>query len=330
MRVTMADIDPGLRVSARVMRFVSPPNRSEAALRKRSWFLDLARRMPAPRGLHAEERWVPRPDGTRLRVRLYRGAAVGGASPGPGVLWLHGGGYVLGSPEQDGSAYRRIIEATGGMVVAPAYRLGPEAPYPAALEDAYTALLWLRDNARDLGAREDQLAVAGNSAGGGLAAALTLLARDRGEVAVAFAMPLYPMIDDRCGTESARENDAPVWDAVTNRNAWRVYLGPLAGSHDVPAYAAPARLDNAAGLPPAFTYVGDLEPFRDEVIAYVDRLRADGVEVAFEVFPRCYHGFDVVAPRAAVSRRALDAQSRWLRTAAAAYRAPQPARRSGG
>jgi acetyl esterase/lipase len=322
MRVTMKDVDPGLRTPARIMRFISRPNRSEASLRRASsWFLGLARRMPAPRTLRSEERWIPRPDGSRIRVRVYRGASQ--STPGPGILWLHGGGYVLGSPEQDGSSYRRIVEATGGTVVAPAYRLGPEAPFPAALDDAYTALLWLRDHAADLGVRDDNLAVAGNSAGGGLTAAVTLLARDRGEVAVAFQMPLYPMLDDRCATESARENDAPVWDAVTNRNAWRVYLGDLAGSDDVPAYAAPARATDVTGLPPAFTYVGDLEPFRDEVVAYVDRLRAAGVEVTFEVYPGCYHGFDVVAPRAGVSRRALAAQTEWLRMAASTYTAPQ-------
>jgi acetyl esterase/lipase len=137
------------------------------------------------------------------------------------------------------------------------------------------------------------------------------------------------MIDDRCATGSARENDAPVWDAVTNRNAWRVYLGDLAGSDAVPAYAAPARATDVAGLPPTFTYVGDLEPFRDEVVAYVDRLRTAGVEVSFEVYKGCYHGFDVVAPRSAASRRALAAQAAWLRMAAATYTAPQGRSRDG-
>jgi acetyl esterase/lipase len=324
MRITAEDIDPGLRSSVRVMRFISPPNQSEASLRRPSWFLGLMRRLPGPRGLHAEERWIARPDGSRLRVRVYRGP--GQREGVPGILWLHGGGYVLGSPEQDGAAYRRTVGATGGVVVAPAYRLGPEAPYPAALDDAYTALLWLRDHAAELGVREDQLAVAGNSAGGGLTAAVTLLARDRGEVSVAFQMPLYPMIDDRCTTESARENDSPVWDAVSNRSAWLVYLGDLAGSDDVPPYAAPARATDLSRLPPAFTYVGGIEPFRDEVVGYVDRLRAAGVEVEFEVYRGCYHGFDVVAPRAEVSRRALAAQAAWLRKATSTYTAPQPAR----
>ncbi|MFN8632083.1 MAG: alpha/beta hydrolase [Chloroflexota bacterium] len=324
MRVRPQDIDPELRARARFLRFVSAPNRSEADLRRPQRLRILTRLMRPPRGVYADERWVARPDGSMLRLRVYSPAVP--RPEAPGMVWLHGGGYVLGSPEQDGASYERIIEAIGAVIVAPDYRLAPVAPYPAALDDAYLALCWLRDNAAALGVRDDQLAVAGNSAGGGLAAALTLLARDRGDVAIAFQMPLYPMLDDRCATESACENDAPVWDAVTNRNAWRVYLGELAGTDRVPAFAAPARAVDLRGLPPAFTYVGGVEPFRDEVVDYVARLRAAGVETAFEVYAGCYHGFDVVAPGAAVSRRALASQAAWLRMAAERYVAPQPVR----
>ena len=342
MRVRSEDIDPALRARARVFRFMSPPNRSEAQLRKGGGLIGLMRHLPGPRGLRVEERWASRPDGSRLRLKVYRarrseagaassaGVPAGGIPdrPGvPGILWLHGGGYVLGSPEQDSASYMRVIEATGGVIVAPDYRLAPEAPYPAALDDCALALRWLRDNASDLGVRDDQLAVAGNSAGGGLAAALTLRERDLGEVAIAFQMPLYPMLDDRCATASALDNDGPVWDSVTNRNAWKVYLGDLSGTDDVPAYAAPARATDLSGLPPAFTYVGGIEPFRDEVVAYVERLQAAGVPVEFEVVPGAYHGFDVVAPGAPVSRRMLEAQSAWLRMAVRTWFAPQAGRR---
>jgi acetyl esterase/lipase len=325
VRVTRDDIDPALRARARVFRFVTPPSRSEASLRRGGGpLLGLMRHLPGPRGLRAEERWADRPDGSKLRLKVYKAAAGTPRTAGlPGILWLHGGGYVLGSPEQDGASYKRMIEATGGVIVAPAYRLGPEAPYPAALDDCALALRWLRDNAPALGVRDDQLAVAGNSAGGGLAAALTLRERDRGGVAIAFQMPLYPMVDDRCVTPSAVDNDAPIWDTVTNQNAWRIYLGDLHGTDDVPAYAAPARATDLSGLPPAFTYVGDIEPFRDEVVDYVRRLRAAAVPVDFEILPGCYHGFDVVAPGAPVSRRALEAQSAWLRKAVATWSAPQ-------
>jgi acetyl esterase/lipase len=333
VKVRSEDIDPALRGRARVFRFLSPPARSVAQLRKGGWLIGLMRHLPGPRGLLAAERWAERADGSRLRLKVYRSSraqaaasaeAAGSAGAGaPGILWLHGGGYVLGSPEQDGSSYRRIIEATGGVIVAPDYRLAPVAPYPAALDDCALALRWLRDHATELGVRDDQLAVAGNSAGGGLTAALTLRERDSGEVAIAFQVPLYPMLDDRCATPSAQDNDGPVWDSITNRNAWKVYLGDLAGSDAVPPYAAPARATDLAGLPPAFTYVGDLEPFRDEVVAYVARLRAAGVPVEFEVVPGAYHGFDVVAPGAPVSRRMLDAQSAWLRMAVETWFAPQ-------
>ncbi len=346
MKIRSEDIDPALRSRVRLARFLSRPNRSEANLRKRgrlAGLAGLARHLPGPRGLRVEERWVERPDGSRLRLKVYRAAGPAGGLPSaagaagagsstsagaPGILWLHGGGYVLGSPEQDGSSYGRLVEATGGVIVAPAYRLAPEAPYPAALDDCALALRWLCDNAPALGVRDDQLAVAGNSAGGGLAAALTLRERDLGEVAIAFQMPLYPMLDDRCATESARDNDGPVWDTVTNRSAWKVYLGDLYGTGDVPPYAAPARATDLGGLPPAFTYVGSVEAFRDEVVAYVEGLRAAGVPVTFEVVPGCYHGFDVVAPGAPVSRRMLDAQSAWLRMAVETWFAPQPGRAS--
>src|SRR3546814_233257 len=165
------------------------------------------------------------------------------------------------------------------------------------------SLLWLKTHAGELGVRDDQLAVAGMSAGGGLTAALTLLARDRGDVNIAFQIPLYPMIDDRMDSESASDSDAPVWNSASNGIAWKTYLGALFGA-DVPAYAAAARATDYRGLPPTCTFVGDLEPFRDETLRYVENLKAAGVPVAFELFRGAFHGFDVVAPKAAISQRA--------------------------
>ena len=161
----------------------------------------------------------------------------------------------------------------------------------------------MKDHARELGVRADRLMVGGGSAGGGLTAAVSLRARDTGEADIALQIPLYPMIDDRMETESARENNAPVWNSDTNRWAWRLYLGKRSGG-DVPTWAAPAREEDFRGLPPTVTFVGDLEPFRDETIAYVGRLRDAGVPVRFQVFERCFHAFDIVHPQAAVSERA--------------------------
>jgi acetyl esterase/lipase len=234
------------------------------------------------------------------------GAAANGNKLLPGILWLHGGGYAIGTPEQSLPMIGKLINRRSAVVVVPDYRLSVDAPYPAALEDAYETLLWMKDHARTLGIRDDQLMVGGDSAGGGLAAAVSLYARDLGEVAVAFQMPLYPMLDDRMDTESAVGNDAPVWNSLSNENAWSLYLGERFGTMDVPAYAAPARADDLSGLPPAVTFVGALEPFRDETVQYVARLKKAGVPVDFQIFPGCYHAFETVSPGATVSRQAIE------------------------
>ncbi len=161
----------------------------------------------------------------------------------------------------------------------------------------------MKNHAEELGIRPDQLMVGGESAGGGLTAALCLYARDKDEVKISFQMPLYPMIDDRMITESAKENNAPVLNSRMNELAWKLYLGELFGK-DVPYYAAPARATDYRNLPPAVTFVGDLEPFRDETIQYVENLRKAGVPVDFKVYSGCYHGFDIINPKADVSRDA--------------------------
>jgi acetyl esterase/lipase len=206
-------------------------------------------------------------------------------------------------PELFAETYKRLIQASNCVFVAPDYRLSIDEPYPAALEDSYEALLWMKDHAEELGIRDDQLMVGGESAGGGLTAALSLYTRDRGEVKIAFQMPLYPMIDDRMITESAGENNAPLWSSDSNRWAWKLYLGGLFGKN-VPAYAAAARATDYQNLPPTLTFVGDLEPFRDETLQYVRKLREAGVPVDFEIYKGCYHGFDIINPKAEVSKRA--------------------------
>lgn len=252
-------------------------------------------------GLQSEEAWIPRPDGSKLRVRIYKPLIP--KTNVPGVLWIHGGGYAQGAPEMSDQTYKRLIEASNCVIVTPDYRLSIEAPYPAAFEDCYAALLWMKQQAKELGIRDDQLMVGGESAGGGLTAALTLYARDQGEVKLAFQMPLYPMIDDRMKTESAKENNAPIWNSNSNKWAWKLYLGELYGK-EVPAYAAPARATDYHLLPPTVTFVGDIEPFRDETLQYVQHLREAGVPVDFEMYKGAYHGFDIIAPKADISQKA--------------------------
>jgi acetyl esterase/lipase len=249
------------------------------------------------------EDWIPRKDGSKLRICIFK--PLKPKENVPGVLWLHGGGYALGSPEQAKMMAKRFIEVSNCVVVAPDYRLSVEAPYPAALEDSYETLLWMKSHAKELGIRDNQLMVGGDSAGGGLTAALTLYARDKGEVSIAFQMPLYPMLDDRMTSESSKVNNAPVWNSKSNFNGWKLYLGELFGTSKVPYYAAPARAEDYKSLPPTATFVGELEPFRDETIQYVENLRKAGVTVEFEIYKGCYHAFEQMCPKAEVSKKAI-------------------------
>lgn len=209
-----------------------------------------------------------------------------------GLLWVHGGGYALGAPEQDGGFVQKFIEATNCVVVLPDYRLSTEAAFPAALEDCYDTLLWMKDHASELGIRFDQIFVGGDSAGGGLAAAVSLLARDRGEVNIAFQMPLYPMLDDRMMTSSMQNNDAPIWDSHATQVAWQMYLKDHFQTEDVSSYAAPARATNYHNLPPTYTFVGDIEPFYDETRIYIKNLQQAGIPATMDIYPGCFHAFD--------------------------------------
>lgn len=223
------------------------------------------------------------------------------------VFWIHGGGYVLGHPDADDCLCEHLVKQINGVVVSVDYHLAPEYPYPAAIEDCYAGLRWMTQNAGELRIDPSRIAVAGASAGGGLTAALALLARDRGGPEIAFQMPLYPMIDNRSNTPSSyeiNEKDFPsVWNREANQTAWRYYLGGDASAEESP-YAAPALADNLTGLPPAYTCVGQLDPFRDETLQYVARLAQAGVPVEFHLYPGCFHGFDSFSFDSATGRQA--------------------------
>ena len=247
-----------------------------------------------------------RPD-RLVAVRSLRIPAAGGSIPAlllsprsgaagaTGVLWLHGGGYCLGMKEMvHASRAVDLVRRFGAVVLAPGYRLALRAPYPAALDDCYAALLYLKENAAALGVRSDQLMVGGESAGGGLAAALCIRARDERSVNIAFQMPLYPMLDDR-DTPSSRDNHGRVWNTRRNHLAWRLYLRGTDRA-DLSPYAAPARLRDFSDLPPACSFVGDGEPFYDETVRYFERLRAAGVPAELDVYHTDMHAFDMMAP----------------------------------
>ncbi|MBE5780899.1 MAG: alpha/beta hydrolase [Clostridiales bacterium] len=239
----------------------------------------------------------------------------------PGILWIHGGGYVTGMAEMIYfSRAKNLVRRYGAVVITPEYRLAGKAPYPAALMDCYAALLYLKNHSEELGFDDSRIMVGGESAGGGLAAALCLYARDRGEVNIAFQMPLYPMIDDR-ETESSRDNHAPVWNSKRNKKAWAKYLRDV--GEDVPPYAAPARAEDLCGLPPAYTFVGDIEPFYCETLTYVNRLNEAGAAAKADVYQGCFHAFDMLLPMKKVSKRAIARFEEEYLYAARHYRAPQ-------
>lgn len=303
MKIKSSMIDKDLRTTGIMMKIIPNLFFTESGLRLLNKLSNKRRVKVKGDTMQVTEEWIARRDGSKLRVCIFRPLKpVEGV---PGLLWLHGGGYALGAPEQAEMMAKRLIEASNCVVVAPDYRLSVEAPYPAALEDSYEALLWMKSHAKELGIRENQLMVGGDSAGGGLTAALSLYARDKGEVAIAFQMPLYPMLDDRMTSESARDNDAPVWNSESNSVCWKLYLGELFGTTNVPYYAAPARAKDYSNLPPTATFVGELEPFRDEVIQYVEDLRRAGVPVGFEIYKGCYHAFEQMCPKAEISKRAV-------------------------
>ena len=256
------------------------------------------------KGIQYEEKWIQTTNEDKsLRICLYRPLKI--KPKATGLLWLHGGGYATGVPEVSNDLIKKFVMRTNCVVVAPDYTLSINKPYPAALNDAHLALVWLKDHAEEIGVNPNQIMVGGESAGGGLAAALTLYERDNKGVKIAFQMPLYPMLDDANNTVSAIDNNAPVWDYQANKYAWRLYLKGL-NPKKIPIYAAPARAKDLSGLPPLLTYVGDLEPFRDETINYVKNLQLADVSVKFKIFEGCFHTFDKMYPYANKSKEAIE------------------------
>lgn len=299
---------PPLKVSAFVLSL-------DWGTRLVNFFGDMFHGISTP-ALDCQERYIPGPKGgPDIRVRIFK--PLNCTVPLPGMLYIHGGGITVGSPDLNLKMTRRFIEAEPCVIVSPHYRRSLEAPYPAALDDCYESLLWMKENAEELGMIPDRFIVAGHSAGGGLTAAVSLKVRDTKAVRIAFQMPIYPMLDDRMLTGSASDNNAPVWNSRANRYAWDRYLRDLQERRlPIPAYAAPARATDYTGLPPTISFVGGLEPFRDETVEYISRLKEAGVPVEFRVFEGCYHAFEVLAPKAAVSREAwhflYDAFNRYL------------------
>lgn len=264
--------------------------------------------------VHIQEHYITGADSNEMLIKIYEPTERDGQKL-PALLWLHGGGYVLGHPNGEDFICEGFVQTANCVVMSPEYRLAPEHPYPAAIEDCYAALEWLASTADEWNIDLSRVAIGGASAGGGLVAALSLLARDKGGPAICFQMPLYPMIDDRNVTPSSHEiTDSRVWNHANNAAAWKMYLGEHANG-DISPYAAPRRAKSLAGLPPTYTCVGQLDPFRDETLEYVTRLAQAGVDVEFHLYPGGFHAFEHVVPEAEISQRAKEGYMNALKRA---------------
>ncbi|MEP7763840.1 alpha/beta hydrolase [Sanguibacter sp. 25GB23B1] len=258
------------------------------------------------------EHSAPGPGGAVPLVLLR--PATPTATPRPVLLHLHGGGLVTGDALSDGPGMVELASGNDMAVLSVGYRLAPEHPYPAAVEDAYAALLWLAEQADLLGLDGARTVVSGVSAGGGLAAALALLVRQRGGPPLLGQLLICPMLDDRSSSASAVQMEGHgSWDRTANTTAWAAYLGALAGGPDVPETAAPARARDLRDLPPAFVDVGSAETFRDECVDYAARIWACGGDAELHVWPGGCHAFDFLDPTADLSCDAREARGRWLR-----------------
>ena len=236
--------------------------------------------------------------------------------PLPIMLYMHGGGYVSGTPEMS-PGLEDLIAKRPCIIVAPKYRKALTAPYPAALDDCYDTLLWIKENGKTIGGANNNIMVVGHSAGGGLAAAVTLKNRDKKDINIAFQMPLYPMLDYRNNTKSALAcEDIPFWNTKSNEACWNCYLENLNKENKpIPYYASPALNKDYSNFPPTVTFVGGLEPFKDEVISYVENLKKAQIPTKFELFSKAYHGFEAIIPNAKISLKAkkflMDAYSEY-------------------
>jgi acetyl esterase/lipase len=266
---------------------------------------------PVPANVSIRDFSVPAPDGTQLLARWYTRDS---SEPGSAVLYCHGGGMIRGSVALFDRIVARYVAGSGVPFLSVEYRLAPEYPYPTPVEDVYAGLVWLHEHASELGVTPERICVMGDSAGGGLAAGLTLLARDRGGPPIAHQILLYPMLDDRNTVPDPRFDGIVRWGYGDNLTGWTAFLGDAIGTTDVPIYAAPARAQDLSGLPPTYIELGGLDIFFDEDIAYAQRLSQAGVPIELHVHPGAPHGFEPLAFDSSVSLRSLADRVRVLQS----------------
>ncbi len=300
-------LDPELAVVVDLLPVIDIDDPVQARASFEALILELVRDIPGIDALDVDDCMVPGFEGDPdVGVRVYRPRSIVPGTLVPAVLTIHGGGFIIGSVDSEHAGSALMALGTGSVVVSVEYRLAPEHPYPAGLHDCYAALTWLHAEAGALGVDPARVAVAGASAGGGLAAATALMARDRGGPPLCFQMLQIPELDDRLDTPSMRAfTDTPLWNRPLAVKSWAAYLGELSGSPDVPAHAAPARAEDLSGLPPAYVSTAENDPLRDEGIIYALRMLQAGVSVELHQFPGTFHGSALVST-AAVSRRSQE------------------------
>jgi acetyl esterase/lipase len=263
-------------------------------------------------GLTVQELVVPGPKGApSVSLRVFQ--PTGLKATAPALLWIHGGGLIFGAPEQDDRTSIAFARELGITVAAVRYRRASDSPAPAAVEDAYAALRGLVARASELHIDIDRIAIGGASAGGGIAAALALLAHDRAEIRPVFQLLVYPMLDDRTTTRTDLDTrNMRLWTPKSNQYGWSSYLGDAVAGPDVSPYAAAARREDLTGLPPAWIGVGTLDLFHDEDVEYARRLSDSGVPCELHIVPGAFHGFDTVFHKADVSQQFWRRQARAL------------------
>jgi acetyl esterase/lipase len=259
---------------------------------------------PLPERLEVRDHLVPGATERQPAIHLRSYVPSAACTPAPCVFYVHGGGLVLGSVDEDDTRAAELAVATGCIVTSVDYRLAPECPFPAALDDCYQALRWVVENHRELGIDADRVALYGPSAGGALSAASALVARDNAGPRIALLMLVSPMLDDRTAEPSTVTNTGfGAWSREANIQAWAAYLGTTFGTDLVSPYAAPARAEALTDLPPTYLDVGDLDLFRDEVVTFAGRLMRSQVAVELHVYPGGIHGGEHLAPHAELSER---------------------------
>jgi acetyl esterase/lipase len=297
MKNELLKIHPELQQAARMSPKINFSKRN-------LWLINLLMSvMPAPKipeDILVENITIPgQAERTKTRLRIYKPKSI--VLPTPVLIWMHGGGYVVGKPEQDDGSCAQYVRELGITVVSVDYRCAPKHPFPAGLEDCYSALKWVESHSEELGIDANRIAIGGASAGGGLAAALIQLAHDRQEIEPVFQLLIYPMLDDRTVLRTDIDDRNNVtWSQKSNRFGWESYLGKPCGAEDVPAYSVPARREDLSGLPPAWIGVGSLDVFHDEDAAYAQRLKECGIECEMDIIPGAFHGFDVFDPKLSI------------------------------